>query len=1201
MSTKSNLYAEKIFAEHPIGLWSLDDNADYLSLISEAQRDLSSLWMYSDSTITNDVSDLNQPFPNSVKNLIEFDNFVGAEKELKFIGQDLISLNQLNFDLATLTTGCYFYTDSAFLRSISIGFEYTDVASGENVEKITEYFFNISQKWAFVSHTSTFPNQNTSFRPIIKIKFEGNAPSTDNYQIFINGLTVGQCSENFNTMSLGKTASSFPSNIELSGIDGAINLNSYVSGIKNGYYLIDNNRLTAKNTSIPMVYGSDSITKITANSDSSKPSLIIPGFGFLNETGKYREYTAEMWIKVNHGENIGALRIFGPIASNDGLYVEDGFITLVIGKHFASHYIGEWDRPMLIQIKLSPNNASLLINGEQVISLNIDISTISLPSEFGESSKEQDWLGFYAHDNHQYEIDCIAIYSYLVSDLVAKKRWVYGQAVVSPETVNSGYGASSAYIDYPFAEYAANYTYPDMGKWAQGTRDNLSVTQKTMSFPKYDLPTFFLDDYTNEKFTNDNSLIQNDDFEYFTFRPNEDWNNKKTYAYFDNFSTIKEDIQGIVSVIKFDAALDDVQTIFQIYNIDNGDYFKATLESDVIKYYFSYNQNITTLSESVSVLEDTYVPVGFNLTSMVDYFGSNLSTFFGNKSKLKIYLGANSGGLENFKGKFFKFHIFSNYNISLIPDLFELNGFAKTNKGNDFRAHTSTYSLIPQLKYQKFYLDTASAGYWEDYIPLSYFGSYVNNNRGEKIYSLDLLQFNLDYPAPTSLSSTEQESAWDYQGLDLAYDHTVQRSYNQLDNALFTGWEDYEDVGQKSIKTYYYNTSNSMIRSYVSFQYIELGANKNLNDFDTENIVSLRNDKILNISNFSNWQNKIFEVADNTIIYPPVGVDFNLLAIVVHLDFKIQGTQNKNIKLKKLEIASQAFDHNSAKKIGTRFGVPIYPYKKTGIYYDYQAKNPISIFKESAPYLYLTKKSGVEVRGSFSPFINRGVGVPINKSLSNNYKISALQMWLRYSFDKFPYGSVQVFEVQHKNDTIQFFVSAISQQGDRGKLFAINKSNGQNVNGLAFYINGTLVKDPVLEAKEWCVVGVSFANSINMDNFLGYINLNGPFVFNNISNYQSTALQDIQSKVYRPWLRVKNNGSFDLEWTYWDTSYDWNGVLILSSSELYGVDPSILYENYTGRNKIVIDSNTVDNLIFTADSVKIYSDTSWQTQVVNPV
>ena len=94
-----------------------------------------------------------------------------------------------------------------------------------------------------------------------------------------------------------------------------------------------------------------------------------------------------MWIKISPDSNT-ALRIFGPIGSTDGLYVEDGFITLVIGKHFASHYVGEWYRPMLVQIKLSSNNASLLINGEQVIALNIDMSNIDLPLEFSESDKE---------------------------------------------------------------------------------------------------------------------------------------------------------------------------------------------------------------------------------------------------------------------------------------------------------------------------------------------------------------------------------------------------------------------------------------------------------------------------------------------------------------------------------------------------------------------------------------------------------------------------------------------------------------------------------------------------------------------------------------------------------------------------------------------------------------------------------------------
>ncbi len=470
---------------------------------------------------------------------------------------------------------------------------------------------------------------------------------------------------------------------------------------------------------------------------------------------------------------------------------------------------------------------------------------------------------------------------------------------------------------------------------------------------------------------------------------------------------------------------------------------------------------------------------------------------------------------------------------------------------------------------------------------------------GQKYYDLDLLQFNIDYPSPTVVYSTEQTASWDYDALELAYDHTVQRTYAQLDNSLFSGWQDYEDIEQKSIKTYFYNTDNSSIRSYISFQYISSGANKNFKDFSS--IQPIKNDKILNVSNFTNWQNTVFEVADNTIVYPPIGIDFNTLAIVVHLVFNIQGTQHKNITLKKLELASQAFDHNAAKKIGTRFGLPIYPYKKTGIYFDYKAKNPISIFKESVPYLYSTRKSGIEVRGSFSPFVNRGIGIPLNRSNSNDYKISAIQMWLRYDFDKFTYGATQVFELEHKNNIIQFFISAVSENGDRGKIFAINKSTGQEVNGLAFYINGSLVREPIVETKEWTVFGVSFANSLNLDNFLGYINLNGPFVFNSITNYQSTELQEIQSKIYRPWLKVKNDGISNLFWSYWYTSYNWNGVLVTESSELYGVDPSEVYKTYIGRNKVVVDSNTSESLNFTADSIKIFTDASWQTRSQIPV
>jgi len=70
MSNPSNLYAEKIYAEHPIALWSLDDKADYISLISEPQRVLSDTtkWNVPTGGEVSDYSDsIDQPFPESQK------------------------------------------------------------------------------------------------------------------------------------------------------------------------------------------------------------------------------------------------------------------------------------------------------------------------------------------------------------------------------------------------------------------------------------------------------------------------------------------------------------------------------------------------------------------------------------------------------------------------------------------------------------------------------------------------------------------------------------------------------------------------------------------------------------------------------------------------------------------------------------------------------------------------------------------------------------------------------------------------------------------------------------------------------------------------------------------------------------------------------------------------------------------------------
>jgi hypothetical protein len=58
MTIPSNLYAEKIFAEHPLALWSLDEKADYISKITESVRESGPVvFSSSDSVGVDEIDD----------------------------------------------------------------------------------------------------------------------------------------------------------------------------------------------------------------------------------------------------------------------------------------------------------------------------------------------------------------------------------------------------------------------------------------------------------------------------------------------------------------------------------------------------------------------------------------------------------------------------------------------------------------------------------------------------------------------------------------------------------------------------------------------------------------------------------------------------------------------------------------------------------------------------------------------------------------------------------------------------------------------------------------------------------------------------------------------------------------------------------------------------------------------------------------
>lgn len=1305
MTTLSNTYIEKVNSEHPLAVWMLNEEVDYLSSISENERRIydSAEWTITNGSSSNETSPpANTPFLTSATSRLSGDVPSGLSMDLEARSVFDVPVDNFTEELANFALSLFLYVDNPYTDSISFGYEYYDAIGMVTEEVIvTKTISSLdSGSWLFFSNTYPLPPAAaTNIKFLIRLTVSSGGGIGD-YDFLVNGLTVGQWSEEFNKTSLGVTPIPLPSNIGLpsdpsAGLPTCTPAYPYGASTLNAYYLSHDYRLYATNFGIPLVFGSSNVTKIYTHkhNGTTYPALIFPGYGFLNQRGKFNEYTAEMWIRINT-DAITPRKLFGPITGNDGLYVEGGFLTFVIGNNYGSYYVGEWFRPMLIHIRYIKNNVTVLVNGEQVINIDYLESELTLPEEYNESGDSQDWLGFYAHEDiTPIDIDSFAIYSYPVPVEVAKRRWVWGQGVVAPETTNSALNATTAFNDYSFANYAVNYNYPDFASWRQAFFSNVETSSNFLQLPSYSLPTLFIEgDVTEQQWLDDLQTLQSSTVDkYYTFRPDSSYDDKSCYMYFSDFGVLNDPIESFYGVFQTNGLATN-EPIFKINNKLSGDYLLCSINGTTLTYTVSLAGTITTIGTKTIVANQNFI-AGINVTALSLRTINGINKFFSDESVLNLYIGGDS--VNTFSGKMYTFGFDASYNNRKINNLYDSTGIFKisdnatitnvyqqegselitftanntfykgeivtisgitdplltqynlsnkeiqdctpttfivrgdlipinpsaddsvnsvcsgtvsisqANRSIILKDHTGNYTLKAYEKYGIFFRDIAVAAYWSDYMPLSYFGKYVEDYEGKKFYDLDSIQINLDYPEPLEVSALESVSSWTYADLKSRFQNPIQQTYEDLANNFFTGWEDYEDMSQDSEKYYYYATDKNAVKSYISFQKILDGANTNLVDFEYKAVARVKGvvdpNSLVDVDqngnpSLGNWQNTAYEVVDGTIVYPPEldnqnnTVDFNDLALVYHLEFNSEGIFHHPISFRELQLASQVLERKQFTEIGTRFGVPVYPYSKTGLYYDFKGQNPISIYKGSTPYLYLNRHSGWRVKGRFSPILDRGISIPINVQQGLGTEISALQMWLRFSDIYFPSQEVVIFSVEHKDGIYDFYIRS-DESTQRGYIYARDRQTDAIVESIEYYVNGRSVETPFLVNEEWSVIGVAFTELLSFDQYTGRLNLNGPLTYNNISYYLATNLEQQQRVETRSWGEVKNDG-VPRNWDYWENAFDWNEVKIISTINVYSIDPSVIYEKYVGTNRIVIDDN-IDGLLVNPDSLKVYSDVGW--------
>ena len=1208
----SNVYIEKVNSEHPLAIWTLNEQVDYLSLITEAHRQVYNpfSWSLINCTAINEgLTFSDTPFPESAVTRIIGYTPTTPTMLVNFKKIDPIPTDMFDIELGNFNIGFYLYIDNPYTTKVTFGYEFYNTATLIYEEVIYEENVTISDSnyWKFFSHTFANPEvYMDEIRPFIRFTVSEGGASGD-YDFIINGLTTGQWSEDFHRVSLGLNPSPIDSSIALPSTLTCINARQYGSADTFAYYLSHEDRLAAKNLGVPLVYGSSNVTKLFPNiiDDVTYPSLIFPGYGFFNQRGQYNEYTIEMWIRLNTDAN-EPVKFFGPISGTDGLYIEHGFITLVLDNNYSSHYVGEWLRPMLVHIRYIKNNVSVLLNGEQVISFDFIDSDISLPSEYSDG-KSQDWLGFYAYENsHPIELDSFAIYSYSVPVEVAKRRWVWGQAVIAPESTGASTTGVTAFNDYSFSNYAVNYNYPDFANWSQGFFSNVNTSSNFLTMPEYELPYFYLGGFDQNKWFSDLDTIQSGNYGFYSFRPNSEWTGSKCYAYFKNFGILQEKVESFYGVFESDGEAVN-QPLIKIINRLNGDYLLIKVNGTVVSYTTVLNNSSYTLATQ-SIVADEKFTIGLNLSNISTKSLEGINRFFSDQSVLEMYLGGD--GTSTFTGKIYTFGLDASYNNRKIETLYGTDGIFINSEESvaTLLDHTANYTIITFREYNLFFVDLSIAGYWEDYVPLTYFAKYVKDYKGINYYDLDMLQVNFDYPEPLETNSIETIGSWSYGDMKSRYRDPVVLSYSDLSNSFYTTWQDYEDMSQDSVKYFYYNTSTNPVKAYVSFQKISEGANKNLNDF--EYFSKPRVEGVINPNTLTDlldngepspgtWENTAYEIVDGTIIYYPKtdlnnsAVDFNDLAIVYHMDITAEGTTRHKIKLRDFQLASQVLERNKFTEIGTRYGATVYPYSKTGIYYNFKANNPFSTYKGSTPYLYLNKHSGWRLRGKFDATVDRGIALRINPQAATNTVVNAVQMWIRFSDRQFSTQGIKIFSIDHLDGIYDFYI-----QGDeslqRGFIYALNRETSAELTDFEYYINGLPTTNAYISVDEWTVLGIGFPQTINFSDYpSGKISINGPLTYNNISYYFATSAERNQQIEVRPWSAVKNDGT-PRTWNYWNNSFSWYQMYVISINTSYATDPGAIYEKYVGTNRVIIDDENA-GISFSDDRLRVYKDVSWSS------